>query len=441
MTQATGKLRWWIVFGLIGPITFTMSLDRTAIVVAAPTIQHEYGLSLFQMSLILTSFNWTYASLQVPAGWLAQRFGPRRALAWANLAWSVLTLATPLGFSVQSFVAIRMLLGAGQAADWPASILALKRWFPRQERSKGNSVLLGGLYLGPIAAAPLTTMVIASFGWRWAFYLFGVLGVGLGLAWWHWFRDDPRQHARITPGEASYIAAGQDEDVGAGGSFWRCLGSFRFWAIGMQYFFLVLVQSFYTTWLPTYLMSVRHTSLKEMGVFASLPWVALFVMVFVAGAVADRIERTTGSVWWARVPAAILGFIVSAGALIAASRTADVGAMMALLCVSLGAVGLTQVSIWSATQDLGGRSTGVVSGWANCWGNSAGFVGPVLTALLVRWTGGWSGALLGIALAGGAGAVLWLFVQPQRRLEALEDLVLPPPRGPAVEGQSMTALR
>jgi ACS family glucarate transporter-like MFS transporter len=114
---------------------------------------------------------------------------------------------------------------------------------------------------------------------------------------------------------------------------------------------------------------------------------------------------------------------------------------MALLCVSLGAVGLTQVSIWSATQDLGGRSTGVVSGWANCWGNSAGFVGPVLTALLVRWTGGWSGALLGIALAGGAGAVLWLFVQPQRRLEALEDLVLPPPRGPAVEGQSMTALR
>ncbi len=422
-----GRLRWWIVFGLVGPITFVMSLDRTAIVVAAPTIQQEYGFTLLQMSLVLTSFNWTYAALQVPAGWLAQRFGPRRALAWANIAWSVLTIATPLGFGMQSFVAIRMLLGAGQAADWPASVLALKRWFPRQERSQGNSVLLGGLYLGPIAAAPLTTLVIASFGWRTAFYLFGSLGVILGAAWWHWFRDDPRQHPRITPGEAAYIAAGQDsESAPARGTFLRCLGSFRFWAIGMQYFFLVLVQSFYTTWLPTYLMSERHMSLKQMGIYASLPWVALFTMVFVAGAVADRVERATGSVWRARVPAAVIGFLVSAGALILASRTADVVGMMALLCVSLGAVGLTQVSIWSATQDLGRGATGIVSGWANCWGNSAGFVGPVLTALLVDWTGGWSGALLGIALAGGAGAVLWLFVQPQRPLEALADRAVLP---------------
>ena len=419
-TRRRAALRWWMVLGLVGPITFVMSLDRTAIVVSAPTIQHEYGFSLIEMSVILTSFNWTYAALQVPAGWLAQRFGPRRALAWANLAWSVLTIATPLGFSVQSFVAIRMLLGAGQAADWPASVLALKRWFPRQERAKGNSVLLGGLYLGPIAAAPLTTFIIASFGWRSAFYLFGALGLVLGAAWWRWFRDDPKQHPAITPGEAATIAAGQDAFAEErGGSFLACLRSFRFWAIGMQYFFLVLVQSFYTTWLPTYLMSERHMSLKEMGIFASLPWVALFVMVFVAGALADRIERTTGSIWKARVPAAIIGFLVSAGALIAASRTADITAMMVLLCVSLGAVGLTQVSIWSATQDLGRAATGVVSGWANCWGNSAGFVGPVLTALLVRWTGGWAGALLGIALAGGAGAALWLFVQPQRPLDAL----------------------
>jgi ACS family glucarate transporter-like MFS transporter len=418
MMRPAGGLRWWVVFGLIGPITFVMSLDRTALVVAAPTVQHEYGFSLVQMSLILTSFSWTYAAFQVPAGWLAQKFGPRRALAWANLMWSLLTMATPLGFSVASFVGIRAMLGLGQSADWPASVLALRRWFPRRERSKGNSVLLGSLYLGPIAAGPATALVIASFGWRTAFYSFGLLGVLLGLAWWNWFRDEPKDHPLITQAERATIEADQDDDskVDKHGALLRGLRSLQFWAIGVEYFFLILIQSFYTTWLPTYLMNVRHMSLREMGINASLPFVALFLMVFVAGWLADVVLRATGSVWMARVPAAMAGFVISAGALIAASRAADVTMMMTLLCVSLGAIGLVQVSIWSATQDLGRNATGVVSGWANCWGNSAGFVGPVLMAYLVEWTGGWEGALLGVALAGGSGAVLWLLVHPQRPL-------------------------
>ncbi len=342
------------------------------------------------------------------------------ACTWANLLWSVLTAATPLGFSVWSFVTLRALLGVGQSADWPASVLALKRWFPQSERSKGNSILLGGLYLGPIAAAPLTTWVIASFGWRFAFYGFGVLGFLLGAAWWVFFRDEPADHPAVSRAEAAYIAAGRGAEPRApSGAFWRCLGAGQFWAIGLQYFFLILIQSFYTTWLPTYLINVRHFSLKQMGFGAALPWVALFLMVFVTGALADRILKRTGSVWRARVPLAMAGFVVSALALIAASRIPQVALMLALLCVSLGAIGLTQVSIWSATQDLGRGATGIVSGWTNFWGNAAGVVGPVVMALLVRWTGTWSGALLGIALAGLAGAVLWLFVHPERQLRAL----------------------
>jgi ACS family glucarate transporter-like MFS transporter len=84
MPTRAGGLRWSLVIFLIAHITFVMSLDRTAIAVAAPTIQHEYGFSLFEMSLILTSFSWTYALLQVPGGWLAERYGPRRTLFWAN---------------------------------------------------------------------------------------------------------------------------------------------------------------------------------------------------------------------------------------------------------------------------------------------------------------------------------------------------------------------
>jgi ACS family glucarate transporter-like MFS transporter len=409
------------MFFLIAPLTFVMSLDRTAMVVAAPTIQKEFGFTLIQMSWILTSFSWTYALLQVPSGWLAERFGPRRMLYWANFLWSVLTAATPLGGSFAGFVTIRALLGAGQSADWPSSIVAIRHWFPHGERAKGNSILLGGLYLGPIAAAPLTTWVILRFGWQWAFYGFGAVGLLIGAAWWIWFRDNPADHPAITPEETAHIAAGQhDRDVAIPrGAFMRCLPDPRFWAIGVQYFFLVLIQSFYTTWLPTYLVNERKVSLAAMGIYASLPWVAMFAAVFLTGALGDAILRRSGSIWAARVPLAMAGFVIGALALILAALTPDVVPMMALLCVSLGAVGVTQVSIWPSTQDLGGNATGIVSGWTNFWGNAAGVAGPVLTAYLVRWTGSWSGALIGIALAGIAGAVLWLFVHPQRRLAAL----------------------
>ncbi len=405
---------------LLAPITFVMSLDRTALVVAAPTIQAEYHFTLVQMSYLLTSFSWTYALLQVPSGWLAERFGPRRMLYWANMLWSLLTVATPAAAGFASFVSLRLLLGAGQSADWPSSVLALKRWFPGAERAKANSILLGGLYLGPIAAAPITTAVILHFGWRWAFYGFGALGVVIGLAWWFGFRDDPAAHPAMRPAELRAILAGQAAEPGRSGrgAFAAKLRSGQFWAVGVQYFFLILIQSFYTTWLPTYLVRERQFSLAKMGLYASLPWVSLFVMVFATGALSDRILQRTGSVWAARVPVAMAGFVISALALIAASRAPQVWLMMTLLCVSLGAVGLTQVSIWSATQDLGRASTGVVSGWANGWGNAAGVAGPVLTAYLVDWTGSWSSALLAIAGAGIAGAVLWLFVHPERPLPA-----------------------
>lgn len=285
------RLRWSLIIFLIAPITFVMSLDRTAIAVAAPTIQREYGFTLFEMSVILTSFSWTYAALQVPGGWLAERFGPRRTLFWANALWSALTAATPLGFNLLSFVGLRALLSVGQAADWPISIVAICRWFPLAERGKGNSVLLGGLYLGPIAAAPITTWVILNFGWRWAFYGYGILGVVLGMTWWTFFRDHPAEHPNITPKEVAFIAAGQESRVSRipTGAFWRCLRETQFWAIGVQYFFLVLLQSFYTSWLPTYLITDRKVSLAAMGIYASLPWVAIFCSVFVTGALADGI--------------------------------------------------------------------------------------------------------------------------------------------------------
>jgi ACS family glucarate transporter-like MFS transporter len=426
MVRNANNMRWKIVTLLVAPITFVMTLDRAAMTVAAPTIQKEFGLSIVEMSLILTVYFWTYALGQVPAGRLAERKGSRKVLFNTSVMWSLMMMITPLGSTFGWLFGCRAVLGGAQSADWSSGIVAVKRWFPRSERASGNSIVLGGLYLGPIVSAPLTAWTIVNFGWHAVFYGFGALGLLLGLVWWFGYRDNPGEHPLVSAEEAAFIAAGQPaESAPMKGAFMQCFRKPRFWLFGLQYFLLVLIQSFYTTWLPTYLMRARGLSLKAMGIYASLPWVAVFVAVFVAGRVCDRILKKTDSVYWARTPVAMIGFLVSAAALIGASRAATMPVVIALLCLSFAAVGFVQVVVWSATQDLGKEFTGVMSGWTNVWGALSNVAGPVAVALTVKVTGSWASGLFLIGVAAAFGAVLWLFLHPERPLhESLAGAVV-----------------
>lgn len=384
--------------------------------------------------MILTIYFWAYAIGQLPAGRAAERFGSRRVLFGTSALWSLMMIVTPLGTSFAWLFGCRLVLGGAQSADWSSSVVALKRWFPTSERAKASALLLSGLYLGPIISAPLTAWTIIHFGWHAVFYGFGTLGLLLGAIWWLGYRDTPAAHPLITQTEAEYIATGQPSELAvARGAFVRCLRQLRFWVFGVQYFLLVLIQSFYTTWLPTYLMRARGLSLKAMGLYASLPWVAVFLAVFVAGAVSDRLLRKTGSIYWARTPVAMTGFVVGALALIAASRASSIAVVIGLLCLSFAAVGFVQVVVWSATQDLGRAFAGVMSGWTNVWGALSNVVGPMTLAFVVKVTHSWGSGMFVIGAAAACGALLWLLVHPERPLLGDEASGPPGTAGPVAK--------
>lgn len=415
--NAGGSVRWLLAGGLLLPVTFVMSMDRTAMVVAAPVIQHAYGFSLTEMSVILTAFWWAYALFQVPGGLLTKRVGPRKALAFAGIWWSVFTFLTPYGGLFLGFVVIRILLGIGQAADWPASVYALQRWFPRHEQSRGNSLLLCGLYLGNIVGTPLVVLIMDSLGWHQVFHIFAAAGLVLALLWWWQVRDEPRQHPKVTQAEADYIGAHTD-DTQKALPWRRFIRSGQFWAVGAQYAFLLLIQGFFATWLPTYLVEARGVSLKSMGFLGSLPWVAMLVGVFGVGALNDRILTR----WPSRVKVTALGYLAAAAFLVLGALSANTAVMMVFLCLSLGAVGTVQVQVWAACQDLGGAHSATVTGWTNLWGNLMSAAGPLFTGILVSIGGNWLLALVVLAAAGLLGAGCWFFVHPERPL-AVPDVV------------------
>lgn len=419
--EPRSRVRWTMAAWLLLPVTFVMSLDRTAMTVAAPAVQKAHDFSLTEMSVILTAFAWAYALFQVTGGWLAQRFGPRRTLALAGVWWSVFTFVTPYGSVFLVFVVLRILLGLGQAADWPSSVLTLGRWFPKSEQSRGNSLLLAGLYAGNFIGTPLVAWIVASLGWAWPFHIFAVAGFLLAVTWWWYVRDEPRQHPRASAAEIAHIEYGR-EDGGSGGAgesgerlSWRAfIRSVQFWAVGLEYAFLLLIQGFFVTWLPTYLVQARGISLTGMGMWGSLPWAAMIIAVFGSSVVCDRLRLT----WRIRVRAAITCYFLAAGLLIGGALVPGTVATMALLSLALGAVGVVQVQVWAACQDLGGQYAGTVSGWTNLCGNLTGAAGPLFTGLLVGIGGNWALALIVMAVAGILGAVCWLFVHPERPLQA-----------------------
>lgn len=412
-----GGLRWMISAGLLLPVTFVMSMDRAAMTAAAPVIQHELGFSVTQMSVVLTAFWWAYALFQVPGGLVTRRFGPRRTLAIAGLWWSVFTFVTPYGVVFLGFVVIRAVLGIGQAADWPASVFALHRWFPRGEQSRANSLLLCGLYLGNVVGTPLVVWIMTTFGWHQVFHVFAGAGAVLAVLWWWLVRDEPRQHPKISAAEVEYIESGRavDEVERAAVLPWRAFfGSAQFWAIGAQYACLLLIQGFFATWLPTYLVEARGLSLKQMGWLGALPWVAMLIGVFGIGALNDRLVRR----WPGRVRLAAAGYLFAAAFLVLGALTASVPWMMLFLCLSLGAVGMVQVQVWAACQDLGGEHSATVTGWTNLCGNLMSAAGPLFTGILVGIGGDWLLALMILAVAGVLGAGCWFFVHPERSLRS-----------------------
>jgi ACS family glucarate transporter-like MFS transporter len=415
MTQRT-NVRWLLAWFLFLPITLLMSLDRTAMTVAAPIIQEDMGFSLAQMSLILTAFHWAYALLAVPAGLFAAYFGARVALLIANVAWSLLTLAIPFSGGAGSMTAIRFLLGGFQAVDWPSSIASFRSWFPAAERSRANACLLAGTYLGPILGAPLTALLVADFGWRAAFIIFGALGVVSACAWWFIFRNEPRDHWAVSREEADYIEQGQDSDLlpKEKGSLRALAAQRAFYTIGLQGLCTGGVMGFFNTWLPTYLMQERGVALKSLGFFSSIPWMVLLTVVIIAAFVADRIYRLTGSAWKARVPAAVIGFLIAGGGMLLATRIEDTPAALLVLALALGGMGLVQVSTWSTIQHVGGRNTGLLTAWNGMLTNGGAAIGPALMALLAQRDGNWTVALVMVAATGVMGALAWTMIYPRK---------------------------
>ena len=275
-------LRWWIV-SLIFLATLINYIDRLTISVLAPVITRDLGLSNTEFGGVVTWFLLAYTISQSVSGKLYDRIGTRLGFTFSIVVWSAAAAAHAFARGLTSLSALRFVLGFGEAGNWPGAAKAVAEWFPVRQRALGMAIFNSGAAIGSIVAPPLIVWLQLRYGWQTTFLVTGALGF-LWLALWLVFYRTPDRHRWITDEERALIKEAPSEvEGGTEGATvntnaaprWRDLLRHRqVWAIVLARFFTDPVWWLYITWLPLYLYSARGFSLREIGLFAWVPYVA-----------------------------------------------------------------------------------------------------------------------------------------------------------------------
>jgi MFS transporter, ACS family, glucarate transporter len=362
-------------------------MDRQILAVARPVIRDDLRISLVMMGWITFGFRMSYALFQIPGGWLGDRIGARRALALIVTWWSAFTAFTALAWSAVSMLVIQVLFGFGEAGAFPIATRSLSRWMQPTERGFAQGVTHAGSRLGAFITPPIVVLIIAKFGWRPAFFLFGLLGAAWAVVWFVYYRDTPEEHRSVNAAERELIGSGRKRTEHV--PWQRILAHGNLWILALMYFCYNFNLNVYQDWFPTYLHDSRGLTLAKMGIYASLPLLAGVLGDLAGGSFSDRVLRTTGKVNLARRWVAIAGFVVSGAATIPAVLAHDARVSVAFYCMAFFALEWTVGISWAIPLDIGGDFAGSVSAVMNSLGNLGGALSaPVVTYVATQM--GWN---------------------------------------------------
>jgi len=434
--QAGRSYGRWYILGLICLMYLITYLDRVIISNTAPEIRAEFGFDQKTMGWIFSSFVLAYALFQVPGGWLSERFGPRAVLAGLVAYWSVMTAAIALSNSWFTFMLLLFLLGTGEAGAFPGATRAMQLWYPRRERGFCQGFTHSASRLGAAVAPPVIGLIIATLGWRWAFYLGGAVGFVWALAWYVSYRNVPEEHALVNAAELQHIR-GLDETgrlnpaaqatSRAKVPWSTLLPSPNMWAIMCAYFTYVYCLYIFLAWLPLYLTGGRNFTPADARLSASLPLFAMVIGNTVGGLATDWLLHKTGSTRFARRSVAIVGMVCCAAFLLPAALVED--AQTAVYCLT-GAAFFLECTIgpaWSVPMDTGGKYSGTVSGMMNMAGNFGGALSPVVFGYLAQG-GNWTAQFFIAAALLALGAAVWAFwLDPDRSVVEKHEGAVPAP--------------
>ena len=405
-------------FGVLALITFATMLnyvDRSVMGVAQPSLVRELAIGPELMGLIFSAFSWTYALAQIPGGLVLDRLGSRLTYGLSLGAWSLATMLHGFMSSVVGLFSARLALGIAEAPCFPANSRILSTWFPQTERARANGVYAVGQYVGLGFMIPLLTYIVATFGWRALFFIFGGVGIVYAVVWHALYRE-PHESSRANQAELDHIAAGG----GLGGRarpFRAELGRrarAASAAADPRRVDRSVLRQLDARVLPDVVPELsrdgaRH-GLDPLG-FRGIAAVHRRVRSACSSAAPSRTESSgaPGSATLGRKLPIITGLLLTS-TMVLANFTPSNTLVIAIMSVAFFGQGMVNLG-WTLIADVAPKELmGLTGGVFNFCANLAGIVTPLVVGFVLGATGSFYGALAYIAALGLVGAAAYVFI-------------------------------
>ena len=397
----------WRVLPFLAVCYLFAYLDRINIGFAKLQMQHDLALSDAAYGLGAGIFFLGYVLFEVPSNLLLARIGARKTLSRILILWGLTSAAMLLVSNVETFYALRFLLGVFEAGFAPGMIYYLTQWYPGARMARAMAIVLGAAPVGGAIGGPVSTWIMAHFadagglaGWQWMFLAEGIPSILLGVVAYFTLVDKPADARWLTDAQKAVIASQVERSSrGQTASFAKALTDPRVYVLAAAYFCLISGLYAVSFWLPSILKAAGLTDLVKIGLYSAVPYLVSMVAMYALSRSSDR----RGERRWHSAITAILG----AGLLAAAAYATSFP--IALICITLATASVfaSYTVFWAIPQEhLKGTAAAGGIAFINSIGLFGGFVSPTIIGWTKDSTGSLQAGLLVIAALLVVGAVL-----------------------------------
>jgi len=412
----------WLHIIPVAFIMYTIAfIDRTNISLAIPSMSRELHMNPTQAGDAAGIFFWGYLLLQIPGGYLAQRWSAKRFVSILLILWGACSVACGLVHTWRQFWVMRFLLGIAEGGVWPATLVLLSHWFPRAERARANAYWMLCLPVAVVVSSPLSGWILGHWNWRVLLISEGALPFVWLVIWWCFIDDHPPQARWISAEERNYLVTALRQESTelepvTPEPYLRALLRPQVLVMVAMYFLLNAGNYGYLFWLPSALGSTRQMTSLRVGILFAIPYIVTGVGMVMISRHSDKTRERRGHVAFA---------LAWAGAfLLAGVFSSNHAATLSFVLISLVGAGSYGVlgPFWAIpTETLPRSVSGSAMGLINALGNLGGYFGPLVVGYLNQRTGNFLYAFGLLSVGFLASSTLSLFLRPQTTIQGEKE--------------------